>query len=142
MESRVPVCVIVGQVQRSDVILQTGPPLGRELGKLDPMPEGQRPRGVTPLPRSGAAAESARLRRRRNGQEELPRIRGQGAAERSYPVSEVGGGGCREELPHAPKPEARGGGREEQPHLQGALAVRAQEGLEELSHVEGQEGRW
>ena len=26
-----------------------------------PMPEGQRPRGVTPRPRSGAAAESARL---------------------------------------------------------------------------------
>ena len=108
MESRVPVCVIVGQVQRSDVILQTGPPLGRELGKLDPMPEGQRPRGVTPLPRSGAAAESARLRRRRNGQEELPRIRGQGAAERSYPVSEVGGGG----LPGGatPRPQARGQG--------------------------------
>ena len=142
MESRVPVCVIVGQVQRSDVILQTGPPLGRELGKLDPMHEGRWPRGVTPLLRSGAAAESARLRRRRNGQEELPRIRGQGAAERSYPVSEVGGGGCREELPHAPKPEARGGSREEQPHLQGALAVRAQEGREELSHAEDQEGWW
>ena len=25
---------------------------------------------------------------------------------------------------------------------QGAVAVRAQKGLEELSHVEGQEGRW
>ena len=109
MESRVPVCVIVGQVQRSDVILQTGPPLGRELGKLDPMHEGRRPRGVTPLPRSGAAAESARLRRRRNGQEELPHIRGQGAAERSYPVSEVGGalpGGA------TPRPQARGQGRQ------------------------------
>ena len=34
-----------------------------------------------------------------------------------------------------------GGGREEQPHVQGAVAARAQEGLEELSHVEGQEGR-
>ena len=33
-----------------------------------------------------------------------------------------------------------GGGREEQPHVQGAVAARAQEGLEELSHVEGQEG--
>ena len=31
--------------------------------------------------------------------------------------------------------EARGGGREEQPHLQGAVAARAQEGLEELFHV-------
>ena len=37
--------------------------------------------------------------------------------------------------------EARGGGREDQPHVQGAVAARAQEGLEELSHVEGQEGQ-
>ena len=36
------------------------------------------------------------------------------AADRSYPASEVRGGG-REELPHAPTPEARGGGWEEQP---------------------------
>ena len=39
-----------------------------------------------------------------------------------------------------PESEARGGGREEQPHVQGVVAVRAQEGLEEPSHVEGQEG--
>ena len=64
-----------------------------------------------------------------------------GGDERSYPTSEVRGGG-REELPHAPTPEARGGGWEDQPHVQGAVAVRAQEGLEELSHVEGQEGQW
>ena len=38
-------------------------------------------------------------------------------------------------------PEARGGGPEDQPHVQVAVAARAQEGLEELSHVEGQEGR-
>ena len=44
---------------------------------------------------------------------------------RSYPASEV-----------------RGGGREDQPHVKGAVAVRAQEGVEELSHVEGQEGQW
>ena len=37
-------------------------------------------------------------------------------------------------------PEAKGGGREEQPHVQGAVAARVQEGLEELSHIEGQEG--
>ena len=74
------------------------------------MPEGQRPRGVTPRPRSGAAAESARLQQHRT-------------TEKSYPVS-----------------EARGGGREDQPHVQGAMAARAQEGLERLSHVEGQEG--
>ena len=107
------------------------------------MPEQRRPRGVTPSPRSGAAAESARLQRRRNGREELLRIQGRGgwAAERRYPASEDRDGG-REEISHAPKPEARGGDREDQPHVQGAMAAREQEGLEELSHVEGQEGRW
>ena len=40
------------------------------------------------------------------------------------------------------KPEVRGGDQEEQPHIQGVVAVQAQEGLEELSHVEGQEGQW
>ena len=60
-----------------------------------------------------------------------------GAAERRYPESEVRGGG-QEELPHPPKPEARGSCGEDQPH---AVAARAQEGLEELSHVQGQEGR-
>ena len=40
-----------------------------------------------------------------------------------------------------PTPEARGGGQEEQPHLQGAVAARAQKGLEELFHVQGQKGR-
>ena len=39
-----------------------------------------------------------------------------------------------------PTPEARGGGREDQPHIQGAVAAWVQEGLEEPSHVEGQEG--
>ena len=63
------------------------------------------PRGVTPHPRPGAAAKSARLRWRRNGREELPHVRG------------------------------RGGGREEQPHAQGAVAVQVQEGQEEVSHV-------
>ena len=38
-------------------------------------------------------------------------------------------------------PEARGRGREEQPHLQGAVAARAQEGLEELVHIQGQKGQ-
>ena len=73
--------------------------------------EGWRPRGVTPRPRSGAAAESTRLQRHRNGREELP------------------------------KSEVRGGGWEEQPEVQGAVAARAQQGLEELSHIEGQKGR-
>ena len=54
----------------------------------------------------------------------MPGCDGAGTAERSYPASEVRGG------------------REEQPHIQGAVAAWAQEGLEEPSHVEGQEGRW
>ena len=48
----------------------------------------------------------------------------------------------REEIPHTPKPEARGSGQEDQSHVQGAMAAWVQEGLEELSHVEGQEGWW
>ena len=50
----------------------------RGRSQEDPMPEGRQPRGVTPRPRSGAVAENARLQRRRNGREELPRVRGQG----------------------------------------------------------------
>ena len=65
----------------------------RGRSQEDPMPKGQWPRGVTPHPRSGAAAESAR---------------------RSYPT------------PPCPRPGA----------------AWAQEGLEELSHIEGQEGWW
>ena len=71
-------------------------------------------RGVTPHPRSGADAE------------------------RSYPASEARGGGWEEQR-HT---EARDGGQEEQPHVQGVVAAQAQEGLEELSHIEGQEGWW
>ena len=41
-----------------------------------------------------------------------------------------------------PMPEGKGSGRKVQPHIQGAVAVQAQEGLEELSHVESQAGRW
>ena len=37
-------------------------------------------------------------------------------------------------------PEARGGGQEDEPYVQGAVGVWVQEGLMELSHVEGQEG--
>ena len=74
---------------------------------------------------------------RAGSQEELPHVRGQGrwprvsgcdstgAAERSYPTSEF-----------------RGGGWKEQPHIQGAVAARVQEGLEDLFHVQGQEGQW
>ena len=85
-------------------------------------------------------------------------------AERSFPSPKVRGRG-REELPHTrgqrwrpggatlyPRPgevarrsnpmsEARSGSWEKQPHVQGVVAAWAQEGLEELSHVEGQEGQ-
>ena len=54
----------------------------------------------------------------------MPGCDGAGTAERSYPASKV-----------------RGSGREEQPHVQGAVAAQAPEGLEELSHVEGHERR-
>ena len=40
-----------------------------------------------------------------------------------------------------PMPEVRGSGREEQPHVQGAVAAWVQEGREELLHVQGQEGQ-
>ena len=83
----------------------------------------------------------------------MPGCDSAGTAERSYPASEVRGSGG-EEIRHAPSPrpgaaarrsnpmpEARGGGQEDQPHFQGAVAARAQEGLEELSHIEGHEGR-
>ena len=39
-------------------------------------------------------------------------------------------------------PEARGGGQEDPPHVQGVVAAWVLEGLEEPSHVEGQEGQW
>ena len=65
----------------------------RGRSQEDPMPERQLPRGVTPCPRSGAAAESARLQWRRNGREELS------------------------------ESEVRGGSWEEQPHVQGAVAA-------------------
>ena len=49
----------------------------RDRSWEDPMPEGQRPSGVIPHLRSGAAAKSARLQWRRNGRKELPHVWGQ-----------------------------------------------------------------
>ena len=59
------------------------------------------------------------------------------AAKRSHPVSEARAVTGRSN----PTPKARVGGQEEQPHVQGVVAASAQEGLEEPSHVEGQEGQ-
>ena len=79
--------------------------------------QGQRAGGATPRPHTRGQG------RRVGGA--TPRPKPGAAAGRSYPT-----------------PEARGGGREELPQVQGAVAARAQEGLEELSHIEGQEGPW
>ena len=54
----------------------------------------------------------------------MPGCDGTGTAKRNYPTS-----------------EARGGGREELPHFQGGVAAWAEEGLEELYHVQGQKGQ-
>ena len=64
---RVPGCDNAGMAERS---YPTSEVRGRS--QEDPMPEGQWPRGVTPRPRSGAAAESARLRQRRSSRESYP----------------------------------------------------------------------
>ena len=60
------------------------------------------------------------------------------AAKRSYPTPpslRPGEAAWRS----IPTPEARGGGREYQPHAQGAMAAWVQEGREELLHVQGKE---
>ena len=125
--------------------------------------------GRTPCPKGGDQKELPHVQGQGQWPR-VPDCNGAGTAERSYPASEVGGGGAaerrypaseargsgREQIPHtpsprpgatggrsypqAPTPKARGGGREDQPHFQGAVAARVQEGLEELSHIEGQEG--
>ena len=117
------------------------------------MPKGRRPRGDTPRPRSGAVAESARLRWGRNGREELPNIQGRG----SYPVPEFRSGSqeCQaataQEQPRVATPRPGSGAvaessyptsssQEELPHAQGTVAAQVQEGLEESLHVQGQEG--
>ena len=105
-------------------------------------------RGATPRPRSGAEAGRTSCPKG-GGQEELPHIRGQGqwprvpgydsagTAESSYPSPRSGvvAGWSY------PTSEVRGGGRDEQPQLQGAVAAQAQEGLEKLFHVQDQKGR-
>ena len=66
-QPRVPDCDGTGMAERSYPASEV-----RGRSREDPMPEGRRPRGVTPRPRSEAAAESTRLRWRRNCREELP----------------------------------------------------------------------
>ena len=98
----------------------------RGRSREDPMPEGQRPKGATPCPR---------LWGRPRGDTQHPRS---GVVTRRVTLHPRSGAAAARRYP---TPEARGGGWEDQPHVQGAVAAWAQEGLEELSHVEGQEGR-
>ena len=129
--------------------------------------QGQRPR-VPDYDSTGTAERSYPTSKVRGGsREEIPSVQVRGGDETSYPASEVRGGGLeeiphalrleargsgKEELPHTlstrpraaagrsnPTTEARGGGQEDQPHT---VATQTQEGLEELSYIEGQEGQW
>ena len=84
----------------------------------------------------------------KRSREELPHVRGQGqkpggpharraVAKRSYPTSEVRGSGWECQAATAQERPRRA----TQAHVQGVVAARVQEGLEELSHLEGQEGQ-
>ena len=95
----------------------------RGRSREDPMPKGLWPRGVTHVRGQGQQPTVPGCNGAETAEKSYPSLRSRAVAERSYP-----------------KPEARGGSWEEQPHIQGAVAAREQEGLEELSHVEGQEG--
>ena len=88
----------------------------------------ERPRKATQVPGQG---------RRPRGATPCPHAQGQGWQPRGATLSPRPGVVSRWTNP---TPKARGGGREDQPHVQGSVAEWAQEGLEELSHLEGQEG--
>ena len=74
-------------------------------------------------------------RHTQRGGRELPHVRGQG--------QKPGGPHARGEVAKRSysTPEARGSGQEKQPYIQGVVAAPAQEGLEKLFHVQGQEGQ-
>ena len=65
----------------------------------------------------------------------MPGCDSTGAAGKELPTSEVGAVAGRS----YPMPEARGSGQEDLPQVQGAVAVQAQEGREELLHVQVKE---
>ena len=89
---------------------------------------------IVHYPQTAWAAATAYKR----GREELPHIRGQGRRPRETTPRPRSGA---EDQRSNPTSEVRGGSREELPHVQGAVAARAQEGLEELLHFQCQEGR-
>ena len=93
-------------------------------GGATPRPRSGRLRGDTPRPRSGAAGRSHLAPKARGSDpEEPPRARGQ-----EWQLREA--------------THARGQGWRPGGETRGAVAEQAKEGLEELSHVEGQEQRW
>ena len=94
---------------------------------------------------TGTLSTSDCGRRTKRRREELPHAQGQGqkpggphvreaAAKRSYPTSKV------RAVAKSARLRQRRISREELPHVQGAVAAGAQEGLGELLHVQGQEG--
>ena len=86
----------------------------RGRSREDPMPEGWRPRGVTPHLISGQWPRIPDCDGAGMAKRSYPASEVKGSDERSYPASEVRGGGW-EEISHDPKPEARGDGWEEYP---------------------------
>ena len=89
----------------------------RDRSQEDPMPKGWRPRGVTHIRGQGQRPRVPDCNGTEMAERSYPRPRSGGAAERSYPVSEVRGGG-REEIPLAPSPRpGAAGGRSYPMHL-------------------------
>lgn len=123
--------------------------------------------GRTPCPKGGSQEELPHVRGQGQRQR-VPDCNSTGTAEKSYPASEVRGskersyptppslrpgaaGGRSYHSPPRPRPgaaarrrnpmpEARGSSREDQPHVQGAVAAWAQAGLEELSMLKVRKG--
>ena len=85
----------------------------------------ERPREATPRPRLGQQRECQAATVQEQPRGDTPHPRSGAVAGRSYLL-----------------PDASGCDQEELPHVQGAMAVRAQEGLGELLHIKGQEGWW
>ena len=79
--------------------------------------------------------ELSHVRGRGSSQEELPHIRGQGQWPRGATLHQRSGAVAKS----ARLRQCRSS-PEELPYVQGAVAAWAQEGLEELFHVQGQEG--
>ena len=78
--------VLTGALSAADRSYPTSDVRGRS--REDPMPEGRRPRGATPSPRSGGCAGAGGPRGA------IPRSRSGRAAVRRYPSSKVRSSGC------------------------------------------------